>query len=48
LIDTSIWIEVFRDKSKTKAAKLKAIIADRRYYLPIFFNITQSGGFDWV
>ena len=36
LIDTSVWIAVFRDKSKAKAAKLKAIIANRNYYLPIF------------
>ncbi|MGK7954831.1 MAG: PIN domain-containing protein [Crocosphaera sp.] len=36
LIDTSIWIEVLRDKSKIKATKLKSIIAERPYYLPIF------------
>jgi predicted nucleic acid-binding protein len=44
LIDTSIWIEVFRDKSKIKAAKLKTIIADRRYYLPIFTKMELLQG----
>jgi hypothetical protein len=44
LIDTSVWIEVFRDKSKSKAAKLKTIIADRSYYLPIFTKMELLQG----
>jgi predicted nucleic acid-binding protein len=44
LIDTSIWIEVFRDKSKIKAAKLNTIIADRSYYLPIFTKMELLQG----
>lgn len=38
LIDTSIWIEVLRDKSQVKAMKLKTIIAEKKYYLPVFFT----------
>ncbi len=44
LIDTSIWIEVLRDKSQVKAAKLKEIIADRNYYLPIFTKMELLQG----
>ena len=44
LIDTSIWIEVLRDKSKTKAAKLKTIIAKPNYYLPIFTKLELLQG----
>ena len=44
LIDTSIWIEVLRDKSKVKAAKLKTIIAERDYYLPIFTKLELLQG----
>jgi predicted nucleic acid-binding protein len=44
LIDTSIWIEVFRDKSKIKAVKLKTLIADRHYYLPIFTKMELLQG----
>ena len=44
LIDTSIWIEVLRDKSKVKAAKLKKIIALRNYYLPIFTKMELLEG----
>ncbi len=44
LIDTSVWIEVFRDKSKSKAAKLKTIIADHSYYLPIFTKMELLQG----
>jgi hypothetical protein len=44
LIDTSIWIEVFRDKSKVKAARLKKIIAERDYYLPIFTKMELLQG----
>lgn len=44
LIDTSIWIEVLRDKSKIKAAKLKTIIANRNYYLPIFTKMELLQG----
>ena len=44
LIDTSIWIEVLRDKSKAKATKLKTIIAQRKYYLPIFTKMELLQG----
>ncbi len=44
LIDTSIWIEVLRDKSKVKAAKLRTIIAGRNYYLPIFSKMELLQG----
>ncbi len=44
LIDTSIWIEVLRDKSKVKATRLKTIIADRNYYLPIFTKMELLQG----
>ncbi|MGL4884688.1 MAG: type II toxin-antitoxin system VapC family toxin [Waterburya sp.] len=44
LIDTSVWIEVFRDKSKSRAAKLKTIIANRSYYLPIFTKMELLQG----
>ena len=44
LIDTSIWIEVLRDKSKVKAAKLQKIIARRDYYLPIFTKLELLQG----
>jgi len=44
LIDTSIWIEVLRDKSKIKATKLKTIIAQRNYYLPIFTKMELLQG----
>ncbi len=44
LIDTSIWIEVLRDKSRVKATKLKKIIAGRNYYLPIFSKMELLQG----
>ncbi len=44
LIDTSIWINVLRDKSKTKAVKLKTIIGTRTYYLPIFTKMELLQG----
>ncbi len=44
LIDTSTWIEVLRDKSKLKAIKLKTIIAERHYYLPIFTKMELLQG----
>ena len=44
LIDTSIWIEVLRDKSKVKAVELKKIIAERDYYLPIFTKMELLQG----
>ncbi len=44
LIDTSIWIEVLRDKSQIKAARLREIIADRNYYLPIFTKMELLQG----
>ncbi len=44
LIDTSIWIEVLRDKSKVKATKLQKIIDLREYYLPIFTKMELLQG----
>lgn len=44
LIDTSIWIEVLRDKSKVKATKLKKIISRKHYYLPIFTKMELLQG----
>ncbi|AFZ48700.1 PilT protein domain protein [Cyanobacterium stanieri PCC 7202] len=44
LIDTSIWIEVLRDKSKVKAKRLQTIIGDRNYYLPIFTKMELLQG----
>lgn len=44
LIDTSIWIEVLRDKSKSKATRLKNIIAGRNYYIPIFTKMELLQG----
>lgn len=44
LIDTSIWIEVLRDKPKVKAANLKKAIAKRSYYLPIFTKMELLQG----
>lgn len=44
LIDTSVWIEVLRDKSKAKAARLKTIIGDRHYDLPIFTKMELLQG----
>ncbi|MDJ0660722.1 MAG: PIN domain-containing protein [Crocosphaera sp.] len=44
LIDTSIWIEVLRDKSKLKATQLKTIIDQRPYYLPIFTKMELLQG----
>ena len=44
LIDTFVWIEVLRDKSKIKAAKLKTIIGNRNYYLPIFTKMELLQG----
>lgn len=36
LIDTSIWINIFRDKSGDFGTKVNKIIDRRDYYLPIF------------
>ncbi len=44
LIDTSIWIEVLRDKSKVKSDKLKRVVARRDYYLPIFTKLELLQG----
>jgi predicted nucleic acid-binding protein len=44
LIDTSIWIEVLRDKSKVKSAKLKTILNGRNYYFPIFSKMELLQG----
>lgn len=44
LIDTSIWIEVLRDKSKAKSAKLNTILNGRNYYLPIFSKMELLQG----
>ncbi|MBL1209483.1 PIN domain-containing protein [Geminocystis sp. GBBB08] len=44
LIDTSIWIDIFRDKSKAKSAKLNTILNGRNYYLPIFSKMELLQG----
>ncbi|MEM7594448.1 MAG: PIN domain-containing protein [Cyanobacteria bacterium P01_A01_bin.83] len=44
LIDTSVWIEVLRDKSKVKASKLKTIVSNQNYYLPIFTKMELLQG----
>lgn len=44
LIDTSIWIEVLRDKSKAKSAKLNTILNGRNYYFPIFSRMELLQG----
>jgi predicted nucleic acid-binding protein len=44
LIDTSIWIEVLRDKSRVKAQKLKAMIGQRQYLIPIFTKMELLQG----
>ncbi|MDJ0845115.1 type II toxin-antitoxin system VapC family toxin [Crocosphaera sp.] len=44
LIDTSIWIEVLRDKSKLKATQLKTIIDQRPYYISIFTKMELLQG----
>ena len=36
LIDTSVWINVLRDKSGHAKSKLEIAIDNRPYYLPIF------------
>lgn len=52
LIDTSIWIEVLRDKSKIKSAKLKKMIDGRNYFLPIFTRMELLQGckdeIEWI
>lgn len=52
LIDTSVWICVLRDKTKTKKAQLTEIIAARKYYLPIFTRMELLQGckneIEWV
>lgn len=52
LIDTSIWIEILRDKSKVKTVNLKKIISGRDYYLPIFTKLELLQGckdeIDWA
>ena len=44
MIDTSIWINVLRDKSGTGKIKLKNSIGDRPYYLPIFTQMELLQG----
>ena len=44
LIDTSVWIEIFRDKSKAKAIKFKKIVRERKYYLPVFAQMELLQG----
>jgi predicted nucleic acid-binding protein len=52
LIDTSIWIEVLRDKSKVKSTKLKNMIEGRNYYFPIFTKMELLQGckdeIEWI
>ncbi|RMD68953.1 type II toxin-antitoxin system VapC family toxin [Cyanobacterium sp. DS4] len=52
LIDTSIWIEVLRDKSKIKSAQLKKMIDGRNYFLPIFARMELLQGckdeIEWI
>ena len=44
LIDTSVWIEIFRDKSKAKAAKFRQMTRGRKYYLPVFAQMELLQG----
>ena len=44
LIDTSIWINVLRDKSGSVKAKLKQSIDNRTYFLPIFSQMELLQG----
>ena len=44
LIDTSVWINVLRDKSGKARANLSAVIDNRNYYLPIFTQMELLQG----
>ncbi len=44
LIDTSVWINVLRDKSGKNKAQLKSAIGDRAYCLPIFTQMELLQG----
>ena len=44
LIDTSVWINVLRDKSGNARVKLEAAIDNRHYYLPIFTQMELLQG----
>jgi hypothetical protein len=44
LIDTSVWINVLRDKSGKNKTKLKNHINNRLYYLPIFTQMELLQG----
>jgi hypothetical protein len=44
LIDTSVWINVLKDKSGNAKVKLKNSINERSYYLPIFTQMELLQG----
>lgn len=44
LIDTSIWIDVLRDKSGNAKVRLEAAINNRNYFLPIFAQMELLQG----
>lgn len=44
LIDTSVWINVLRDKSGVIKARLQSCIGKRIYYLPIFAQMELLQG----
>lgn len=44
LIDTSVWINVLRDKSGIARIELEATIDNRQYYLPIFTQMELLQG----
>ena len=44
LIDTSVWINLFRDKSGVVRTKLQNYLANQTYYLPIFTQMELLQG----
>ncbi|MGF1481048.1 MAG: PIN domain-containing protein [Cyanophyceae cyanobacterium] len=44
LIDTSVWINVLRDRTGTTKIKLKNYIDERPYYLPVFTQMELLQG----
>ena len=44
LIDTSVWIDVLRDKSGNAKVRLETAIDHRNYYLPIFAQMELLQG----
>ena len=44
LIDTSVWINLFRDKSGVVRTKLQNYLENRTYYLPIFTQMELLQG----